>query len=182
MNRSAIFSLLALFLAALLPATANERLMIGELKDDELAVIDYFSVTGTRTISRQYFIRGGATKLLTAHRNIVEWRNRTPHVVNKYLMGDLTLSPDEVVGLDALLVFYAAQIAGDCTTRDTIQVEFYRGGQRIGQFTYIDNTCLTTAKDAPETRIKTRGKVSEPIMDALVNFGQIDERIRASNP
>lgn len=176
------FRLLLLAAALLLAApfgAAAERLMIAELKENEYVVIDYFSVTANRSISRQYFIRGGDTKLLTAHRNIVEWRNRTPHVVNKFLLGDLTLTADDVLGLDALLIFYAARIPGSCSTRDTVQVEFYRDGRSIGQFTFQDDTCFLAAKDAVETRARTRGKVSDALMDALMTFPQVDERIRA---
>jgi hypothetical protein len=186
---TALRSLLSCFLllcAALLygasSAGAAERLMIAESKANEYVVIDYFSVTGNRSISRQYFIRGGDTKLLTAHRNIVEWRNRAPHVVNKFLLGDLTLTADDVLGLDALLVFYAARIPGSCDTQDTIQVEFYRDGRSIGQFTYQDDTCFLAAKDSAETRARTRSKISDALMDVLVTFRQVDERIRAANP
>ena len=44
-------------------------------------------------------IRGGETKLLTAHRNAVEWRNRTPHIVSKYLLGDLEQALKQIVDL-----------------------------------------------------------------------------------
>lgn len=163
------------------PAGTNERLMITELQDNELAVIDFFSVTGTRTIGRTYFVRGGETKVMTAHRNIIEIRNRVPHVVNKYLLGDLALSADEVLGLESLLVFYSARIPGNCATRDTIQVEFYRDGKRIGQFKFQDDTCFTTEKDADATRVKTHGKVNDVIMDSLIPLREFDSRIRAAS-
>jgi|GEM_PF-3737645 len=161
-------------------AWANERLMVAELKENEAIVIEYFSVAGTRSIARQYFIRGGAEKLLTAHRNQVEVRNLVPHVVSKQLIGDLVLSPEEVLGLESLLVFYAARIPGTSRTRDTIQVEFYRDGTRVGQFSYQDDTGFTQDKDSDETRARTRGKVNDLIMDSLLTFQQIDERIRAA--
>jgi hypothetical protein len=158
----------------------NERLMISELKENELVLIDYYSVSHARTIGRQYMIRGGEPKVLTANRNIVEVRNRVPHVVNKYLLGDLVLAPDEVLGLESLLVFYAARVPGNCGTRDIIQVEFYRDGKRVGLFTYRDETCFTTAKDAESTRARTRGKVDDLIMDSLMPFKEFDDRIRAA--
>lgn len=180
--RLALFS--ACLLAATVPASAaeDERLMLGELRENEAVVIDYLSVTGQRTVSRQYFIRGGETKLLTVHRNLVEWRNRVPHVVNKHLLGDLVLSPDDVLGLEALLVFYAARLPGACGTRDTVQVEFYRDGKVIGRFNYQDDTCFTRDKDSAATRAKTRGRVNDSLMDVLVTFAQIDEQVRAANP
>ncbi len=166
--------------ALMASAWANERLMVAELKENETIVIEYFSVTGTRSIARQYFIRGGVEKLLTAHRNLVEVRNLVPHVVSKQLLGDLVLSPEEVLGLESLLVFYAAKIPGTSRTRDTIQVEFYRDGTRVGQFSYQDDTGFTQDKDSEETRARTRGKVNDLIMDSLLTFQQIDARIRAT--
>jgi hypothetical protein len=173
----------SLVLLAALPAgaRANERLMLADLKENEVVVIDYFSRTGDRTLSRQYFIRGGETKLLTLHRNAVEWRNLRPHVTDKYLLGDLVLSRDEVLGLEALLVFYAAELPGNCAKRDIVQVEFYRDGKSIGRFTHQDDSCFLRNKDSEEVRAKTRGKISDALMDVLLTFADIDERVRAAN-
>lgn len=188
MNASHRLSLFALLLALIVPAAASdspapagERLMLGEMKENEVAVIDYFSRSGNRTLSRQYFIRGGETKLLTSHRNAVEWRNMRPHVTDKYLLGDLELSRDEVVGLEALLVFYAAELPGSCSTHDIVQIEFYRDGKSVGRFTYKDETCFLRNKDAEEVRAKTRGKIDDTLMDVLITFAQLDERVREAN-
>lgn len=176
------FTALVISLLTAVAAAASERPMLGELKENETVVIDYFSRTGNRTLSRQYFIRGGGTKLLIAHRNTVEWRNQRPQVTNKYLLGDLELSRDDVLGLEALLVFYSARLPGACGIRDLIQVEFYRDGRSIGQFTYQDDTCYLRNKDAAEVREKTRGKIDDALMDLLMTFADLDERVRAANP
>lgn len=182
MNSSRRLSLLAALFVVFAPVApaADERLMLADMKENEIAVIDYFSVTGKNTFSRQYFIRGGEKKLLTSHRNAVEWRNMRPHVTRKFLLGDLELTRDDVVGLEALLVFYSARLPGNCGTRDIIQVEFYRDGKSIGQFTYEDDTCFLKNKDSEEVRAKTRGKVDDTLMDVLMTFGQLDERVRAA--
>ncbi len=163
-------------------AAANERLMVSDLKENETMVIDYLSVTGDRSLGRQYLIRGGDSKLLVSHRSVIEWRNRVPHIVSKALLGDLVLTRDDVLGLDALLVFYAANFSGNCGTRDTVVVEYLRDGKRVGHFTYRDDTCFLKFKDEPEVRTKTRGKISDALMDVLLTFPALDERVKAENP
>ncbi len=176
--------MLVLFLGLSLAASvavANERLLLGELKANETVVIDYLSVTGDRSLGRQYLIRGGDTKLLISHRSQIEWRNRVPHIVSKALLGDLVLTRDDVLGLEALLVFYAADFSGNCGTRDTIVVEFLRDGQRVGHFTYRDDTCYLKFKDEKEVRAKTRARIPDALMDVLLTFPALDERVKAEN-
>ena len=163
-------------------ATANERLRVTDLKENEFVVITFTSRTGERMIGREYFIRGGESKVMTAHRNMLEVRNRVPHVTAKFLLGDLVLSPDEVLGLESLIVFYAARIPGNCRTQDVAQVEFYRDGKSVGVFLFEDNTCFLSSRDEASTRAKIRSHISEVVFESIISLPEFDARIRAANP
>jgi hypothetical protein len=55
----------------------------------------------------------------------------------------VTLSAQEVAGLDKLFQFYGSRPRGGCTTHDDISVSQFRGGQKISSGHYVDGSCAT---------------------------------------
>jgi hypothetical protein len=77
--------------------------------------------------------------------------------------GRTTVSEREARGLDTLFDFYRSRPRGGCTTRDQIEVEYFRGTHKIGRESFVDASCFVEiaeqahgnpelAKDFPEAR------------------------------
>ena len=55
----------------------------------------------------------------------------------------VTLSTDEVGGLDKLLQYYRSAPKGGCTTQDIITVTVFRTDHVVARESYVDGTCAT---------------------------------------
>jgi len=68
---------------------------------------------------------------------------RGPSVTARSGGRTVTLSANEVAGLDKLLQFYRSKPRGLCTTQDDISISEFRGTQKISNEHYVDGTCGT---------------------------------------
>src|SRR5262245_35816624 len=55
----------------------------------------------------------------------------------------ISLSPEEVAGLDKLFQFYSSWPRGGCTTKDDISISQFRSGHKISSEHYVDGSCAT---------------------------------------
>ena len=55
----------------------------------------------------------------------------------------VTLSAQEVAGLDKLFQYYRSRPRGGCTTQDDISISQFRGDRKISSEHYVDGSCAT---------------------------------------
>ena len=55
----------------------------------------------------------------------------------------VTLSPQQVAGLDRLFAFYRSRPRGGCTTVDTITITRFRSSERVSSEKFVDDSCAT---------------------------------------
>jgi hypothetical protein len=68
---------------------------------------------------------------------------RGPSVTARASGRTVTLSPQEIAGLDKLLEFYRSRPRGGCTTHDKIAISHFRAGKEISSEQYVDGSCAT---------------------------------------
>src|SRR5262249_3859962 len=68
---------------------------------------------------------------------------RATYVTAKSSGVTVTLSPEDVAGLDTLFQFYRSRPGGSCTTQDHIRVDQFRGDRKIATEYYTDYSCAT---------------------------------------
>ncbi len=71
----------------------------------------------------------------------IKWkRSPVPEIEEKMAEGTLRLTPQEIIGLDALLGYYRGKKDGGSTTQVDLVVEFFERGRRVGLQKLYDQT------------------------------------------
>jgi hypothetical protein len=145
---------LMVVVALALPAALRaESLSIAKLQANESVVLVFRSAGCFHYVARFYEIRGGTSPTF----GVVEhdtWRGRDePRRGVDKTLGVGPLLKEEGVGLDAYLLFLRHGAPGGCTTRDVIDLGYYRDGKLIGEEKLVDGSCAVRGFELKDGRI-----------------------------
>jgi hypothetical protein len=119
----------------------SETLSFQKLGADESVVIVYRSAGCFHYVVRFYEIRGGdAPTFGIVEHETYQVGEALQKEVNKSL-GVGRLRKNEVTGLDSYVLYLRHGASGGCTTRDAINIGYYRKGQLIGEEKFVDDSC-----------------------------------------
>ena len=88
------------------------------------------------------FERGESTRVsITSVQQQWSERKQAYHDGESEKLGEFTLTPADLSGLDKLLAFYRGVAPGGCTTVDHVEISQWRSGALIGREKFTDGTC-----------------------------------------
>lgn len=179
-------ALLILVLAGAAPISAGETLSFRSLKPNEWIVMYY----------RAEWDRGGIELVLQTE---VGDRSRLKVIANpssgkiglmdlghREDLGTTTLSTGDLFGLDCYLIFLRRKFSGGCTGREYTTVQYFRGGTKIGEEQFVDQTCALGRKLLPDGQIaqgddKFEYDFPHELFVAIVTPLMIQRRIVSAN-
>jgi hypothetical protein len=79
-----------------------------------------------------YVIRRDKGACVLTEYKITWGKSGPPKIAEKKIVGELTLTKDDLVRLDGLLSFYRGKKEASSTTQDSLFIEYYEGERRVG--------------------------------------------------
>lgn len=118
----------------------GEPFSVSQLKEGESLEIHYESRGCFHNSITDVVISEGVVRFLDIH---MEWdEGKKEHVeVARNLVGRMVLAEADAAGLDALLMYYAGEPGGGCTTVDEITVKLMMDGEVKREAGYTDGSC-----------------------------------------
>lgn len=177
----ALASALALAVAAPLDADA-ETLSVAKLGVKESIVIVRTATADGDRIGRVYLIEAKGPPTLAAYDQPTWVRGQEKQADARRTIGATYLSPDDVFGLDAWLLFLRRRISGDCPKVEEIVIGYYRDDKKIGEERFRDASCAMLAFSWFDGKVavddtKARGDFPVDLFNAIVPPHVLEQRI-----
>jgi len=123
-------TLLLLFLLITLPALAAEPSFAAMENGDRIEITHHSFGCFHNVISYYEVRKVGAAFFFTQY--AITWdKSVPPQMVEKKVIGELTLTAEDIVGLDGLIRYYRTRRPSSSTTEVYVVVEYFEGGRRI---------------------------------------------------
>lgn len=89
----------------------------------------------------RYFEVSRQDGILEFREYAITWKKRIPPTIaEKKVMGELTVTKNEIAGLDSFLRFHREKKNGFSTTESSLLVEYFEGSKRVGAENLHDST------------------------------------------
>lgn len=169
-------------------AVANaEVLKVSALTTGEEIRIEFSSRGCFHDTKYFYVLRGGPERVLDVSEAKATWNSEEKKRVDLGVVkiGTVSLTGEDINGLDSLFTFYRMKNAGVCTTTDHIKVEYVRAGTIIGKEEFIDSSCATSSIQLMKEDESYRKRVGErnwSILQHAITFDDLTARIQKDGP
>lgn len=123
-------TLFILYFLTTLPALASVP-SFATMENGDRVEITHHSTGCFHNIISYYEVRKVGTTCFFTQYAITWDKSVPPQMVEKKVIGELTLTADDIAGLDGLISYYRGRQSSSSTTQVYVLVEYYEGGRRI---------------------------------------------------